>query len=523
MCRLYNAGCQPATARLYPSVSWPVSRGTPGLASHVRWDHSSEWSVADFSAAQRSGENVVEFDLSRGDDAFLAGHNIDGRVLFPATGYLTLVWRTMAKLCNRRIEETAVVLEGVQFRRATILSQDGPVRFLVSVLDGSGEFEVREGGAVAVSGTVRLSEDPAAERLPPAALQAPAPTPGDAPLPPLDGDDIYKELRLRGYNYGGLFRGIRSSDARGTQGRLAWDDNWISFMDTMLQFGIIGVDTRELYLPTRLQRAVIDPRAHAAAVAQAQDGALPVRMARDVDVVAAGGVELRGVKTSLAPRRANAQGAPKLEKYVFVPYDNAAVGTEDTSRSKRDALLASLQLVLENAGALRLRALEAALDRPAEALLLPAALPLLAAEPMVRVDAALAAGDAQAAYAALQELDVQVLSGEPAFGADGVQLACAGDVLARAGRGLDALAATLAPNGALLLEEPLRALDDPAAKDLLRRHDLQLISRQVFAISACLRSYPLISNCTSRKRWLRIFFVFKNSIIHCISQKKCLY
>lgn len=480
MRRLYNAGCQPATARLYPPVAWPVSRGTPGLASHVRWDHSSEWSVADFSAAQRSGENVVEFDLSRGDDAFLAGHNIDGRILFPATGYLTLVWRTMAKLHNRRIEETAVVLEGVQFRRATILSQDGPVRFLVSVLDGSGEFEVREGGAVAVSGTVRLAEDPAAERLPAAALAAPEPKPGDAELPPLDGDDVYKELRLRGYNYGGLFRGIRSSDARGTQGQLAWDDNWISFMDTMLQFGIIGVDTRELYLPTRLQRAVIDPAAQAAAVA-ASEGAVPVRMARDVDVIAAGGVELRGVKTSLAPRRANPQAAPKLEKYVFVPYDSAAVATEDTSRSKRDALLASLQLVLENAGTLRLRALEAALGRPAEALLLPAALPLLGAEPMVRVDAALAAGDAAAAYAALQEIDVKVLGGEPAGGADGVQLACGGDVLARGGRGLEALAAALAPNGALLLEEPLRALDDPAAKDLLRRHDLQLVSRQVFA------------------------------------------
>lgn len=460
-----------------------MSRGTPGLASHVHWDHSSEWSVADFSAAQRSGENVVEFDLSKGDDAFLAGHNIDGRVLFPATGYLTLVWRTMAKLHNRRIEETAVVLEDVQFRRATILSQDGPVRFLVSVLDGSGEFEVREGGAVAVSGVVRLAEDPAAERLPAAALAAPAAR-DDADLPPLDGDDVYKELRLRGYNYGGLFRGIRSSDARGTQGLLAWDDNWISFMDTMLQFGIIGVDTRELYLPTRLQRAVIDPAAQAAAVAAAGEGGLRVRMARDVDVIAAGGVELRGVKTSLAPRRANPQAAPKLEKYVFVPYDNAAVGTEDTSRSKQDALLATLQLVLENAGTMRLRTVEAALGRPAEALLLPAALPLLGAEPMVRVDAALAAGDAAAAYsavAALQELDVQVVAGEPAGGADGMHLACAGDVLARGGQGLEALATALAPNGALLLEEPLRALDDPSAKDLLRRHDLQLVSRQVFA------------------------------------------
>lgn len=86
---MYCAGLQPAVGRLYGApVAWPVSRGTPGLASHVRWDHSAEWSVAHFGGASRSGEHVLEFDLSKAEDAFLAGHNIDGRVLFPATGYL---------------------------------------------------------------------------------------------------------------------------------------------------------------------------------------------------------------------------------------------------------------------------------------------------------------------------------------------------------------------------------------------------------------------------------------------------
>lgn len=317
------------------------------------------------------------------------------------------MWRTLAKLHNKKPEETPVVLENVQFKRATIMSRDVPVRFLINILEGSGEFEVSEGGAVAVSGTVRLAERPAAERLPDDA--APAPAPADAALLPLQTDDVYKELRLRGYNYAGVFRGIRTSDALGAAGTLAWDDNWISFMDTMLQFGIIGTDTRELYVPTRLQRALIDPAAHAAALAAAAGGELPVRVRRDVDVTSAGGVEFRGVKTNLAPRRANPQPAPKLEKYVFLPYDNAAVGTEDTSRSKRDALAVSLQLVLENAGALRLKLLEAALGRAPEALLTPLALAVFEGEPQVRVEAALAAGAQPAPYgAALQPLGVKV-------------------------------------------------------------------------------------------------------------------
>lgn len=242
----------------------------------------------------------------------------------------------MAKLSNRKLEDTPIVLENVQFKRATIMSKDGPVRFLINVLEGSGHFDVCEGGSVVVTGLVRLAADPDKERI-----HDVEPDKTEDSEPPLTTEDIYKELRLRGYNYGGIFKGIKGSDARGTVGQLAWEGNWISYIDTMLQFGIIGVDTRELYLPTRLRRALIDP----AALAERAPGE-PVRvtMRRDIDVISAAGVELRGVKTSLAPRRANPQAPPKLEKYVFLPYDNTSVATEDTSRSKRDAMTVSLQV-----------------------------------------------------------------------------------------------------------------------------------------------------------------------------------
>lgn len=384
----------------------------------------------------------------------------------------TLVWRTMAKLHNKKAEETAVVLENVQFRRATLVPRDAPVRFLVNVLEGTGEFDVREGGAVAVTGTVRLAPDPAAERL--RLDDEPAP-PAEPDLLPLDADDVYKELRLRGYNYGGVFRGIRASDARGTAGDLLWDGNWIPFMDTMLQFGIIGVDTRELYLPTRLQRALIDP------AAQPPPGApVPVRMHRHLDVIVAGGVELRGVKTSLAPRRAHAQAPPKLERYSFVPYESAAAATEEATRAKRDALAVSLQIVLENAGALRLKVCEAAFDRAAEALLLPAALAALDAEPQVRVDASVAAAGAAAQYAALQELGVKVTPRDARTAPPDADchVVLAADALARHGAvALQHLAAALAPAGMLLLEEPARALDEPTARAALARAGLALVSR----------------------------------------------
>jgi fatty acid synthase len=45
-------------------------------------------------------------------------------------------------------------------------------------------------------------------------------------------------------------------------------------------------------------------------------------MYRNINILKAGGVELRGMKASLAPRRQQTQASPKLEQYTFIPYDN---------------------------------------------------------------------------------------------------------------------------------------------------------------------------------------------------------
>lgn len=38
-----------------------------------------------------------------------------------------------------------------------------------------------------------------------------------------------------------------------------WQDNWVSFLDTMLQFSLIGVKYRALMLPTRIRKISVDP------------------------------------------------------------------------------------------------------------------------------------------------------------------------------------------------------------------------------------------------------------------------
>jgi fatty acid synthase len=76
---------------------------------------------------------------------------------------------------------------------------------------GSGKFEVAEGSASVVSGLVRVPENVSHEIV---SLEPPKPLINDELLE-LSSRDIYKELRLSGYNYQGLFRGIVCADSLG--------------------------------------------------------------------------------------------------------------------------------------------------------------------------------------------------------------------------------------------------------------------------------------------------------------------
>ena len=81
------------------------------------------------------------------------------------------------------------------------------------VQKGSGNFEVVEGGAAIVTGRIYVPTDIQSELtgLPPPVVDSQ----NNNDLIELSSKDIYKELRLRGYNYKGLFRSLISSDNTG--------------------------------------------------------------------------------------------------------------------------------------------------------------------------------------------------------------------------------------------------------------------------------------------------------------------
>lgn len=87
----------------------------------------------------------------------------------------------------------------------------GTVNFSISIFEGTGNFELCEGGSVAVTGKITVLDDPDSEQL-----EAELPTPIiDENVLSLKSGDIYKDLGLRGYDYKGVFKGIKESDSKG--------------------------------------------------------------------------------------------------------------------------------------------------------------------------------------------------------------------------------------------------------------------------------------------------------------------
>ena len=321
--KLHAAGLKPAIEKLYPKVEFPVPRGTPSISSLIKWDHSTTWGVPlypDFFNPSASADFTVNVDLQENDDGYLAGHSIDGRVLYPATGYLFLAWKMLAKKKNVSFDELPVEFENVTLHRATILPKQGVTKFIIRFMETNGEFSISEGETVVVSGRVFESQNQVLQLN--NLLDDNSVKSEDALK--LSSKDIYKELRLRGYDYNGVFQGLTEASSDGKHGKIKWT-NWVTFVDAMLQIGIIGKKTRGLFLPVRFQSVRCDPKVLFEAVEKAgENKELSVVNDPRINATVAKGIEISGLKVNLAPRRQNAQ-VPLLEKYQFVPYVNEKV------------------------------------------------------------------------------------------------------------------------------------------------------------------------------------------------------
>ncbi|KAJ2952057.1 hypothetical protein O0L34_g4320 [Tuta absoluta] len=344
--KLFIEGLNPALANIYPSVQFPVAQGTPMMSHLVEWDHAADWDVGNFAEFFTRkipfGQKIVKFYMADDQHEYLKGHTIDDRVIFPATGYIRLAWEAYADMTHRLYTDVSVVLEDVYLNRATNLPKEGVLEFTVTIHE-SGKFEIIENKTPVVTGRIREMND--TEDKTNSVLKTLKQRKNeDSQNAMMTSKDFYKELNIRGYQYKGLFRGVKRCSVDGRYGKLAWEDNWISFLDTMLQVKIVSQDTRALYVPTRIEKIFIDTVKHKQLLAElgtTEDQMLEFESIPEIDMTRAGGAEVRGIHVASINKKPP-RGIPVLEKNQFV--GNFC----RTKMTLPDILRCNLQLIHEN-------------------------------------------------------------------------------------------------------------------------------------------------------------------------------
>ncbi|NWW67096.1 FAS synthase, partial [Ifrita kowaldi] len=329
--KIHLTGINVLGNNLFPPVEYPVPVGTPLISPYIKWDHSQDWDVPkaeDFPAGSKGSASASVYNIDVSPDSpdhYLIGHCIDGRVLYPATGYLVLAWRTLARSLGMAMEQMAVMFEDVTIHQATILPKKGSVQLEVRLLPASRCFEVSGNGNLAVSGKISLLENTAQKNFhnQPDGFRTQVDRSSKSGLLK---EDIYQELHLRGYNYGPTFQGVLECNSEASAGKVLWNGNWVTFLDTLLHVLILAETGRSLRLPTRIRSVCIDPVLHQEQVCQYQDNieAFEVVVDHCLDSLKAGGVQINGLHASVAPRRQQERTPPTLEKFCFVPYTESS-------------------------------------------------------------------------------------------------------------------------------------------------------------------------------------------------------
>ena len=133
---MFQNGIDMNIQNLYPTIQFPVSRGTPMISPIFKWNHSDNYFVGNFDSHNHYAKEKIIVNLNDKAFEFVQGHIIDGKILFPGAGWLYLVWENFGKMMGVKHTNLKVIFEDVKFLRATSLAKNQDVVVTISIHRG---------------------------------------------------------------------------------------------------------------------------------------------------------------------------------------------------------------------------------------------------------------------------------------------------------------------------------------------------------------------------------------------------
>ncbi|KAK9736241.1 Polyketide synthase dehydratase [Popillia japonica] len=339
--RLYEVGNNLKIDKLYPTIQLPVSRTTPMLSSLVRWDHRKKCKVYPFHVGTRKPYIVetVKISTKNKDWSFIPDHIIDEKNIFPASGYIFLVVECLANALYKSIDSLRIIFEDIEFLKEVIMPTDEHLELMIHLHIVTKTFEVTKGTDLIVKGKVyeQIEHYLDAELL--RAID-------DNKLC-MNNDDIYQELRLRGYQYNNDFKGISGCSLDIAQAKIEWKNNWICCIDNILQIYLLRLDTKDLHVPSSIQQLELNIPKHLNQT-KISNNCISVELYNDTGIIRTPGIEIRGYHTKTIEKSKPEDSVLEVVKFI----------ANETQLDSENSIRSLVQLILENVNGINVDIIE---------------------------------------------------------------------------------------------------------------------------------------------------------------------
>ncbi|XP_013141731.1 PREDICTED: fatty acid synthase [Papilio polytes] len=329
--RLYMEGYNPNVAALYPKIEFPVSTGTPMLSHLIEWAHHEKWNIPLYVSAHRIVAASCKFVYSVYDveNEYLTGCVIKGKNTFPFTAALIAAWDLLAMSLGLLKKQLSVQFKDIKLYCQPMLHQQRQLRLFTTLHRGTGYFEIMDENNRVATGYIKgevdderpfTNEFTSSEEL------------------DFKSEDIYDVLKKRGFDYSGEFQSIKKANKSLTEADITWNNNWVTFIDGMLQLNILARSHDSISLPTHIRKIIIDIKRQS----ETQVGSDNVMTAEVFDILKytrCGGVVIEDLKFRDLPQLTKEADLMALK---VIPYFQQNVTDVST------AMLVFLQIVSEN-------------------------------------------------------------------------------------------------------------------------------------------------------------------------------
>ncbi|XP_008207459.3 fatty acid synthase [Nasonia vitripennis] len=358
--KMYALDLNPKISNLYPKIKYPVGTGTPSISPLIKWDHTNQ-NCIDYYESKMSvieGEKTIEIDLNKADHDFLNANTINGKIVTPLSSCLNTAWETLKNWQTLNTKEPDakeilnVVFDDIKVYKSVLnIPDDNIVKVLVAVLKGTGRIEIidEKSREIIASAVIKSTTAPSQERFDIENSKY-----RKLEKYEIDQEDFYTEMEMRGFNYSKVFKNVLRTTSDGSNGIVRWDNNWVTFIDSVLQLYAFGNDTRQALVPVSIRKIVIDINKQVNEVNDSDE--VNVMIDRSLNYISAGGLEIQGLQFARLPKQHE-------QSYMSNDVPTVVPNIDNSSTPLPVVLRLVLQIIIENNFSEKLQRIELVGDR----------------------------------------------------------------------------------------------------------------------------------------------------------------